>query len=123
MNNFSAVQPIDKEVETGTDATISCVISGITKQLDKVEWKLGGNEVTSISNSDYVVDAGTYSSNSQTSTLTVKAARNTADQTFSCFITSNEWLQIDKETSVVLNVFCTFQKILLTTDDFVLSNL
>ena len=56
---------------------------------------------------------GTYDSNSQTSTLTVKAAANTADSTYTCVITSDEWLQTNKETAVALEVFC--KEVLLLT--------
>ena len=102
----SDVRPINKEVERGTDATVSCVVTGITQQLNSVVWKKGGTDVTTLSeDNSYVVSAGTYGSNSQTTTLTVKAAVNTADSTYTCVITSNEWLQTDKEISVALNVF------------------
>ena len=102
---LSDVQPINKEVESGTETTISCVITGITQQLDAVAWKKAGTDVTTLSGSNYVVSAGTYGSNSQTTTLTVKAAANTADSTYTCAITSDEWLQTNKETAVSLNVF------------------
>ena len=69
-------------------------------------WTKGGTDVTTLSeDNSYVVSAGTYGSNSQTTTLTVKAAANTADSIYTCVITSNEWLETDKETPVVLNVF------------------
>jgi len=92
-------------VESGTDTAISCVISDITRQLDAVIWRKDGTDVTSLSGSNYVVSAGTYGSNSQTTTLTVKAAANTADSTYACAITSDEWLQTNKQTNVILNVF------------------
>jgi hypothetical protein len=63
--------------------------------------------VTDLSGSNYVVSEGNYGSNSQTSTLTVKAAANTADTTYSCVITSNEWEVTRRETAVALNVFGT----------------
>ena len=97
---------ISKEVEENTDATISCIVSGITKKLDSVSWTKGGTDVTTLSeDNSYVVSAGTYGSNSQTTTLTVKAAANTADSTYTCVITSNEWVETDKETVATLNVF------------------
>ena len=102
---FSVVQPINKEIESATEATISCVISGITRQLDAVVWRKDGNDVTTLSGSNYAVSAGTYGSNSQTTTLTVKAAANTADSTYTCAITSDEWLVTDRQTDVFLNVF------------------
>ena len=93
-------------MEKGVDATLSCVVSGISKKLDSVVWKKDGTDVTTLSEDNlYVVSAGTYGSNSQTTTLTVKAAVNTADSTFTCVITSNEWLVTNRESSVSAIVF------------------
>ena len=61
--------------------------------------------MTSLSNVDYIVNTGTIESNSQTTTLTVKAARNTADSTYTCVISSDEYEITNKETTVNLNVF------------------
>jgi hypothetical protein len=99
------VQPTNKEVESGTEATVSCVISGITRQLDSVVWTMDGTDVTTLSGGNYVVSEGTYRSNSQTTILSVKADTNTADSVFNCVITSNEWLVFNKQTNVALNVF------------------
>ena len=96
-------------MEISTEATISCVVTGITQQLDAVVWTKGGTDVTTLSeDNSYVVSAGTYGSNSQTTTLTVKAAVNTADSTYTCVITSNEHQETNKATIVTLNVFCKF---------------
>ena len=81
------------------------MISGITQQLDAVVWRKDGTDVISLSGSNYVVSEGTYGSNSQTTTLTVKAAANTADSTYTCVISSDEHVESDKPTSVTLNVF------------------
>ena len=103
---YSGVQPTNKEVESGTDITVSCVVTGITQQLNAVKWTKAGTDVTTLTeDNSYVVSAGTYGSNSQTTTLTVKAAANTADSIYTCVITSNEWLETDKGTPVALNVF------------------
>ena len=94
------------EVEAEQDMTVSCVITGITRKLDSVSWTKSGTDVTTLSeDNSYVVSAGTYGSNSQTTTLTVKAAVNTADSTYACLVTSNEWLVEDRATTVLLNVF------------------
>ena len=92
-------------MEGGTDVTVSCVISGITRQLNAVVWRKDGTDVTSLSGSNYAVSEGTYGSNSQTTTLTVNAAASTADTTYTCAITSDEWLVTNQQTSVILNVF------------------
>ena len=99
------VAATNKEVESGVDASISCVVTGITKELDAVIWNKDGTDVTSLPGSNYVVSPGTYDSISQTTTLTVKAAANTADSTYTCVITSDEWQETLKETTVALNVF------------------
>ena len=92
-------------METGTDAIISCIVNGITRELDAVVWTIDGTDVTTVPGSNYIVSPGTYDSNSQTTTLTVKAAANTADSTYTCVITSDEWLVTDELTDVILNVF------------------
>jgi uncharacterized protein (DUF39 family) len=61
--------------------------------------------VTTLSQADYVVSKGTYASNTQTTTLTVKAAANTVDSEYICAITSSEYSVINRETAVTLNVF------------------
>ena len=99
---------MSKEVESETDATISCVITGITQELDGVVWKKDGTDVTTLSGSNYVVSPGSYGSNSQTTTLTVKAVANTADSTYTCVITSDEWEKTNQETNVALELFCKY---------------
>jgi hypothetical protein len=93
-------------VESETEATISCVVTGITKQLDTVVWTKDGSDVKSLPDDNFIVSTGTYKSNSQTTTLTVKAAANTADSVYTCVITSTEWLVTNRQTAVVLNVYC-----------------
>ena len=101
----SGVQAISKEVETATEATISCVVTGISRKLEAVTWQKDGSNVRTLSETDYVVTDGTYDSNSQTTTLTVKAAANVADSTYTCLITSDEHLESNKPTSVALGVY------------------
>ena len=84
------------------------MITGITQLLDAVVWRKDGTDVTSLSGSNYIVSAGTYGSNSQTTTLTVKSGANTADSAYTCVITSNESQEINKPTVVKLNVFGKF---------------
>ena len=97
--------PVHQEVEVGTDATISCVVSGITKQLNSVAWKKGGSDVTSLSSINYIVNTGTIVSSKQTTTLVVKAAVNTADSAYTCVISSDEYQITDRATVVNLDVF------------------
>ena len=96
----------------GTESVISCIITGITKQLDDVVWKKNGNPVSTISAEDFVEVEGVYANNAQTTKLTVKSAEVTDDTVYTCVITSNEWLTTDKETAVPLNVYGEFWFIL-----------
>ena len=73
--------------------------------MESVIWTKDGTDVTTLLGTNYFVSPGTYDSNSQTTILTVKAAANTADTTYTCVITSDEWLVSDKQTNVILNVF------------------
>ena len=68
-------------------------------------WEKGGIDVTTWLGSEYVTSPGTYDSNSQTTTLTVKDVANTEDSVYTCVITSNEWLLTNMETTVILDVF------------------
>ena len=94
-------------MESGTLVTISCVVTGITKQLDGVVWKRAGTDVMILSETDYAVSEGSYDSvsNSQTTTLTVQANANIADTIYTCAIDSNEHGVTNKDTFVILNVF------------------
>ena len=84
------------------------MITGITQQLTTVVWKKDDTDVTALPGSNYAVSAGSYGSNSQTTTLTVKAAVNSGDSTYTCAITSNEWIVTDQQTSVTLNTFGSY---------------
>ena len=91
-----------------TQATISCVVTGLTKQLDAVSWeKPNSGGAISHGIDGYQIDVGTYQdgSNSQTTILTVPAAVNGADAVFSCVITSNEHIKSAKRFPVNSNVF------------------
>ena len=55
--------------------------------------------------SGFFIEEGTLEGNSQTTKLTVTRAANAADSSYSCVVTSEEWLETDRETAVVLNVF------------------
>ena len=104
---FLDVVPGDKEVGSGEEATISCVVSGLTVKLNGVQWQTtGGEDVTTITDSaNYVVTAGDLDGDSQTTTLKVLGGSTLTDATYSCVITSTEWAKADDKTAVALNVF------------------
>ena len=98
------VTPHHKEVQEGTEnVTISCKVGNINATLTSVVWKdIDGKEIFS-TDTDYVIDKGTFDNYSQTTTLTVKVVGNTADTNFTCEVT-----MFDNKTeaaAVHLNVY------------------
>ena len=95
-----------------SQATISCVVKGLTKQLDTVAWEKSDNSpVTAGEGADaFKIAVGTYeaASNSQTTILTVPGASNGADAAYNCVITSNEHKQTAHETAVNSNIFSKY---------------
>ena len=98
---------------TNSQTTISCVISGLTKQLDKVTWeKPDGGGVITHNVDGYKIEKGSYDSvsNSQTTVLTIPADKNTADSVYTCVITSIEHAVSAAKTEVHSNVFSKYIK-------------
>ena len=100
----------NREVLSGTDAVvIGCTVTGISAQLGTVKWTNSvGTDVTTLTDaSDYTVaDGSLVSGNSQTTTLTVAAAKTTADATYSCLITpAADDDATEVSTSVALKVY------------------
>ena len=96
------------EVVMNSQATISCIIGGLTKQLDKVTWeKPDGGGVITHNVDGYKIEKGSYDSGSysQTTVLTIPADKNTADSAYKCVITSNEHAVSAAKTEVHSNVF------------------
>ena len=96
-----------------SQATISCVVTGLTKQLDTVAWETsGGSAVTNGEGADaFKIAMGTYeaASNSQTTILTVPGASNGADAAYNCVITSAEHAKSADKTPVNSNVFSKYK--------------
>ena len=89
---ISAVQAKHSEVLKDTVAEISCVVNGLTKQLEAVVWKNSVGPIThgtDVAN-DYQIEEGSYGSNSQTTVLTIPATKNTEDAVYTCVIQSDE---------------------------------
>ena len=95
---------MNKEQLTGTVATISCIVAGLTRKLDIVKWKKSDNTDITSGQDGYTIDVGKFSGDSQTTTLTVSAAQNTQDTTYNCVISSHEHDVKDKSTTVNLKV-------------------
>ena len=98
---MSGVTPQPKEVERGTAVTLSCVVTDITTAVTTLWKKSGSSDLSSITG--YTVVQGTYGSNTQTTTLALKAAVNTADTTYTCVVTPSGGTA--GSTLVQLNVF------------------
>ena len=104
---FSVVTAVNKEVLTGTNAvTIECRVTGLTAQLQTVKWtKSDGTDVTS-GVTHFASSPGFFSTDSQTTTLTVAAAQNDNDKTYKCLITpAAQDDPTEVSTDVKLNVF------------------
>ena len=104
----SAVEARHSELLKDTQATISCVVTGLTKQLDAVSWEKpnSGGAITHDVDG-YQIDVGTYQdgSNSQTTILTVPSTANMVDAVFPCGITSDEHRKSAERFAVNSNVF------------------
>ena len=109
--SLSDVDAKQSEVLKDSQTTISCVVSGLTKELDAVTWEKpdSGGAITD-GTDGYQIDVGTYQgvSNSQTTVLTIPAAENRADATYTCLITSNEHAKSADRTIVNSNVFSEY---------------
>ena len=87
------------------------MVTGLTKQLDKVTWKKPnpGGDVTNYVDG-YKIDVGSYKAedNSQTTILTVPGAQNKADAVYTCVIQSHEHgktYESPEKTNVKSDVF------------------
>ena len=101
----SDITATSKELEEDTDAVVTCVVNGITQQLDDVHWRKAGVQLNESPN--YSINEGTFNPTlfSQTTTLSVAAAATSEDAVYECVITSNEWVETDLKTQVSLDVF------------------
>ena len=107
-NSFPSALQVEakpSEVLQGTNATISCVVSGLARDLDEVKWVKPEDEsvITDLSEG-YTVDEGSFNSGSKTQTtvLTVDGSVNTADVNYTCVI---EYENTTKKANVSLEIF------------------
>ena len=85
----AAIDVFDKEVQMGTETTISCKITEINKEM-KISWSGISDGGSYVETSGYYDDE----TNSQTGTLTVKSAAVTEDKIYTCTVSS-----VDNPTS------------------------
>ena len=90
-----------------TQTTISCVVNGLTKQLDTVTWEKPSGVGITHNVDGFLIEVGTFDvdTKSQTTVLTIPASQNTADSVYTCVITSAEHGQSSHRTDVNSNVF------------------
>ena len=95
---FPDVAAEDIEVLTGTEATLTCTVNGITELENSIVWKT--KEIDNLSgNAGYIISGA----DTLETTLTVKAASNTADTIYTCDVTPKAGTVTS--TQVSLNVF------------------
>ena len=102
---ISDIQAVHKEQLKDTEAMISCIVTGLTKALDNVNWTKSDDSTIASGTDDFTIDIGSYSGGTQTTTLTVPTTETDQDKTYKCLITSDEHSETDKSTTVSLKVF------------------
>ena len=102
---------MNKEQLTGTEATISCTVAGLTQALTAVKWTTSANADVMSLDKGYTVEAGSLEGAAQTTTLTIPTDKNTDDATYSCVFSSTEHGVTDQKTEVSSKVFSKFFKI------------
>ena len=102
---------VNKEQLAGTEALISCTVTGLTRKLDGVKWTSSNNLAIVSGQDGYTFVEGGFDSSSdgsQTTVLTVPGAQNMLDSTYICVITFAEENQKDKTLVVNLKTFSKF---------------
>ena len=94
-----------REQLKNTDATISCIVPGLTRELEEVKWTNSDNTEITSDQDGYDIEDRTSSDGSLTTTLTVDADHNDQDTTYNCVIKSNEHAVEHMSTPVNLKVF------------------
>ena len=102
---FSEVQAVNKEQLKDTVATISCIVTGLTKVLDDVKWTKSDDSTITSGTDGFTIDIGSYSGGTQTTILTVPIAETDQDKTYKCLVTSSDHGETDKSTTVSMKVF------------------
>ena len=100
-NLFSAIDTGDQEIIAGNNATISCIVTGITEEMS-ISWSGFTEEA------HFIPNPGTYNSttNSQTGTLKIGDNATSEDATYTCTVASKLNTESeDKSVEVKLNVY------------------
>ena len=99
---ISEVEFVGKVVKTGSDTTISCVITGLTDKAT-VSWL---TSLGKVSEEDFTPVQGAYFNGEQTSTLAVKGTQVNSDTVYTCRVTpGSSPTYAHSDTVVNLNVY------------------
>ena len=105
--SLSDVDVVNSEVLSGTLATLSCVVTGLTKTLESVSWeKPDGSSITASGNGFIFDDGSTnFDDSSQTTTLTIPTDQTIDDVTYKCVVQSDEHNVLGRKIDVQSKVF------------------
>ena len=108
--NPSGIDIIHKEVLKGTEVILSCMVTGLTQNLDTFKWYDSHGFLLDNSLTDYGIDLSPLDDefNNQTMELTVPSFRNTEDTFYTCKVSSAEHGNDTFEANVSLCVYSTF---------------
>ena len=106
---LSEVEAVSFEVKSGTDTTISCVITGLGgTEAAAVSW-IDSDTNEAVAGDDFVAVAGTRDADvagKQTTTLRVKPGQVDEDKTYTCQVTSGALTDSEaSSTTVNLDVY------------------
>ena len=99
---------MDKEQQVGSEAVLSCTVTGLTRVLDNVTWTNSDDvEITSGGAGGFTINDGSanFTGDTQTTTLTVPGSQTYQNRTYKCIITSDEHGVTNKNATVHLKVF------------------
>lgn len=104
---FPGVTAKNSEVLSGTAASISCVVTGLTRQLDGVKWEKPDGTFIDSNSDGYTFEDGAsnFGSNTQTTVLTIPSDINIVDAIYKCVLESNEHVLPSSKTNVQSKVF------------------
>ena len=101
---LSEVAAKSKEVKSGTETTISCVITGLNDATASVVWQ--DSEGQAVTGDNFTPAEGTQEGGKQTTTLLVKGAAVTDDKAYNCQVTSGtDTNSAASDTTVNLDVY------------------
>ena len=108
----------ESEVEINTSTNVSCVVYGLTRQLDSVKWeKPNSGGVITDGTDGYKIDVGTYEddghSGRQESVLTIPASEVKADSNFTCVVESLEHGIDERKEDANLFVFSKYNAMVI----------